>query len=215
MSYNDDSIVDALNDFLIDKFADLHTCMPGKIDKYEYSTQRAQVKPLLKRALKDGTQIEYPSISGVPVVFPCTLSTGITFPINSGDLVLLLFSEKSLDNWVFSGDTSDTEKAKLHDLSDAIAIPGIISFNKSSIASNNEDLEIIHNSQKITIKSNGDIELGASGLQKLVTEAFVTMFNSHTHTYIPALHPAPAATASGTPSLTMGNAQLTSKAKAQ
>lgn len=214
MSYNDDSIVDALNDFLIDRFADLHTCMPGRIESYEYSTQRAQVKPLLKRALKSGAQIEYPVITGVPVLFPCTPSTGITFPVNIGDLVLLLFSEKSLDNWVFSGGVSDTDKARLHDLSDAIAIPGIISFNQSSKASNNEDLEITNSSQKIVIKSNGNIELGTSTLKKLVTEAFATAFNSHTH-LCNAVGTPSGPPPTSTPSITMGSAHYTTKVTAQ
>lgn len=208
MAHNDDSIVDALDNFLLDRFDEIHTCMPGRINKYEYSTQRAEVKPLLKRAMKNNTQLEYPAISDVPVIFPCTSNTGITFPIKKGDLVLILFAERSLNNWLFSGDDSDTEKARLHNLTDAIAIPGIIPFNQTSKATNNDDLEINHNSQKIVIKENGDIEIGTGTLLQLVTSTFQSLFNTH-------IHPDPVSGFSGVPTVSMDSAHLTSKVKAQ
>lgn len=213
MPQNDDSIVDALNSFMNDKFSELHTCMPGKIEKYEYANQKAEVKPLLKRALKNGTQLEYPVITDVPVMFPNTGKTGITFPLVKGDYVLLVFAEKSINNWAVSGDDSDTEKFRLHNLSDAIAIPGIMPFNNASVSENNEDVVIVNDSQKITIKANGDIEVGTGSLleplKKLVTEAFLTSYNTHTHICAAAGSP------SAVPIPLMDTTHLTSKVQAQ
>lgn len=207
MPVEESSISAALRNFTLDILNEVHTCMPGRIEKYDYTQQRAEVKPLLKRAMKNGTQLAYPNITDVPVCFPSGNNASITFPLSKGDSVLLLFSERSLNNWINTGNDSNTELDKLHCLTDCIALPGIIPFSSTSKASNNEDVEISYKNQKITIKSNGDIEIGTGTLLRLVTEAFVAIYNAHTH-------PDPTSGFTGTPVATIGDEQLTSKVKA-
>lgn len=160
----------------------IHTCLPGRVEKYEYSQQKANVKPLIKKVYLDNTVVDLPVLVNVPIVFPRTVSAGITFPINKGDGVLLLFSERALERWYSSGDDSEPGDNRKFDLSDAIAIPGLYSFGQANIASNNDDLEIHHSGQKVTIKKNGDIEIGNSSLKKVITDMLISLFNNHVHT---------------------------------
>lgn len=109
--------------------SDVHTCLPGRIEEYDAKTQKASVKPLIKRLtlLEDGTELleELPIIPDVPVQFPRTASFFFTLPVRKGDLVVLHFAERSLDNWLSGkGEDTDPDEFRMHDLSDAIAVPG-------------------------------------------------------------------------------------------
>ena len=116
--------------------ADVHTCMPGRVDSYDPETQSATVKPLIKRLIvhEDGSEAleELPPITDVPVVFLRSAGFFLSFPIQEGDLVTLHFAETSIDNYM-SGLGADTnpDEFRHHDLSDAIAVPGFYPFRRS------------------------------------------------------------------------------------
>jgi hypothetical protein len=157
----------------------VNTCLPGRIESY--SDNKASVQPLIKRKNLSNTVETLPIISNVPVVFPRTQTTGITFPIKKGDGCLLVFSQRAMERFLSSGEIVEPGDSRKFDLTDAIAIPGLFSFNASALASNNTDVEIHNNNQKIVIKENGDIEIGASSLLKLITENFKSLFDNHVH----------------------------------
>ena len=52
---------------------EMHTAVPATIKSYDPSTGRASVQPVAKFKKPNGETMDYPSISGVPVVFPNTL----------------------------------------------------------------------------------------------------------------------------------------------
>lgn len=192
----------------------IHTCLPGRIETYDYTTQKATVKPLIKKKYLDGDVQELPVLTNVPVQFPRTKKSGITFPLTRGDGVLIVFSERSLERWKSSGDDTEPGDARKFDLSDGIAIPGLFSFKQKNIASNNNDLEVQHNGQFVTIKKNGDIEVGKSSLKKLVNDTFKSLFNSHTHATTATISTGPVGVI-GVPNQQMTDSQLTDKVKAQ
>lgn len=107
---------------------DLHTALPAKVEKYDAAKQKVDVKPLLKRnvQLDDGTELleELPVITNVPVVFPRSTGFKLTFPIAAGDHVLLVFIERSIDQFMEKGDDTDPVDFRTHHLADAVAIPG-------------------------------------------------------------------------------------------
>ena len=161
-----------LNDAIVTTFDSLlsavHTSLPGRIEKYDYKKQQAEVKPLVKKKFIDGEVMELPVLVNVPVVFPRTKKSGITFPLATGDGVLLIFAERSLERWYSTGEDSEPGDRRKFDMSDAIAIPGCFSFANDNLASNNDDLEIHHNGFKIVIKKNGNIQLLGTGGTDLV-----------------------------------------------
>jgi hypothetical protein len=140
----------------------IHTALPAQIEKYDYATQKADVKPLIKKKYKDGTISEMPVITNVPVIWPRSASASLTFPLNRGDGVLLVFSERSIDTWLSKGGQSEPGDPRKFDLSDAVAIPGLYPFTQGGYAENNTDALLIYKSSKIRIKGSGEIEIESS-----------------------------------------------------
>ncbi len=180
------TLIEVIENAISRAFEDVHTCMPGRIESYSFRDQKATIKPLLKKIYLDNTVLDLPVLGNVPVIFPRTSTAGITFPINKGDKCLLVFSERSLEQWYLSGNNIEPGDRRRYDLSDAIAIPGLYSFAETNIQSNNSDTEIHNKGQRITIKANGDIEMGVEDLKKLINDDFKSQFDSHVHNFTAA-----------------------------
>jgi len=109
----------------------VHTSMPGKIVSYDSSTQTASIQPSLKGAYVDENsqrKVEnLPIINRVPIVFLRSSSGHAdTIPLSSGDRVLLLFTEASIDKWIsVGGGIVDPGDDRRFAIADAIAIPGL------------------------------------------------------------------------------------------
>jgi hypothetical protein len=145
--------------------SDLHTALPGRIETYDPATQKANVKPLIKRlvATQSGEELieELPIIPQVPVVFPRTTAFHITFPVEAGDHVLLVFNERSIDNFVAGdGEDTDPDEFRMHDLTDAVALLGFYPDSKA-IAEPSADSLVLGHAEGVSIHLAADkIELG-------------------------------------------------------
>lgn len=151
----------------------VHTSIPGKIVSYDPDTQEASVQILIKETLLDDREFEIPVIDGVPVVFPSAGGGTMTFPIQKGDGVLIIFSERSLDNWVGSNGSdiiSPLDKRK-HNVTDAIAIPGLTTFPNAQ-GSNPDHVEISFAGSKFRLKNDGDVEV-FPGSGKMVVQGTI------------------------------------------
>jgi hypothetical protein len=157
----------------------VHTALPAKIVSYAYKKQTASIKPLVRHILPDGSSIELPIINNVPVSFQRSGEASLTMPVKKDDTGIMLCSEKSIDLWLSNGKDSTPNSSRKFDLSDAFFIPGIFPLNKDSYATNNTDLLLKYKNSSITIKENGDIEIGNGILKALVTDDFL----SHTHVF--------------------------------
>ncbi len=115
--------------------AKVHTAIPAKIVSYDAATQRAVVQPAIQGKFRapgseEVINVELPKIARVPVAFPSAAGFSITWPLSVGDPVTLIFAERSLDEWLTTGNDSNTAAdPRRFDLSDAIAIPGGRPFN--------------------------------------------------------------------------------------
>lgn len=111
------------------RLQDVHVALPGRVESYSDSTQRAIVQPLIKRGYPDETGARavelLPAIADVPVVFPGSGGRRIKWTIEAGDIVLLVFCSASIDQWLAKGGEVDPADDRRHSLSDAIAIPGL------------------------------------------------------------------------------------------
>lgn len=116
--------------------SDLHTCMPAEVVAVRSDTankrQFVDVLPMLKRAAIDeeGEPIDeaLPMLQMVPVAYMQGGGFFLSVPLRPGDVVLLVFAERSLDTWIQNatpgartpvtpGDVST------HSLQGAIALP--------------------------------------------------------------------------------------------
>ena len=111
----------------------IHTAMPGQIVSFDAAKGIATVKPAMKFKKPDGKTMDFPQVTGVPVVFPQGNAQGATvaFPVKPGDSCLLVVAEQSLDYWQYGQETS-TDLA--FDMTNAICIPGLFAQGNPVVA---------------------------------------------------------------------------------
>lgn len=102
----------------------IHTALPGEITKFDADKCVATVQPKAKFKKPNGETMDFPTVSGVPVVFPQVMNQDATiaFPVKAGDNCLIVFAEKALDFWMYGKETDTT---LWFDLTNAICIPGL------------------------------------------------------------------------------------------
>lgn len=122
------SLADVIRAFVREGAADLHVSIPAKVVRVELDKGLVDAQPLVKEVL-EGQAVSVPVIPNVPIVWPGAGGFRLTFPIVAGDVVLLVFADRSLDLWLSKGGEVDPQDPRRHALSDAIAIPGLRSFN--------------------------------------------------------------------------------------
>ncbi|NBI43469.1 phage baseplate protein [[Haemophilus] felis] len=141
--------------------AEINIAIPAKIVSYDPSSVRATVKPTIPKRLSNGETLPAPQIVNVPVCFPMADVGGavaqITLPMKAGDGVLLVFSHRSLENWL-SGSEQSPDDPRMFDLSDAFAMP---STNAKSPSADGENLCIKYGAGTLKITPSGDVLINA------------------------------------------------------
>jgi len=116
--------VKAVSNAIERRLLDVHTSLPGVVDSFDPVTKTADIQVALKRELTDGTEIQIPKLTNVPIMWPRTTSGGIYFPLAKGDYVTLFFIERSTDAWRVRGGVVNPKDSRKFHLSDAFAYPG-------------------------------------------------------------------------------------------
>ena len=114
---------ETINTIIDNRLLDVHTSIPAIVQSFDASNGRVDVQPALRRKLSTGDYIDIPIISGVPVMYPQSQDSIVSFPLKKDDEVLLVFSERSVDSWKNTGGVVDPLERRKFDLSDAFAIP--------------------------------------------------------------------------------------------
>lgn len=146
---------DIIRQAISSQLCSVHTCLPAEIVTYDFSVQKATVQPLLRKRYRDGTVQSLPEITNVPVIFPRSSTFSMHYPLNQGDNVMLLFSERSIDQWLNQGGEITPLDTRKFDLSDAIAIPGLFPFSSPSPAEDNTSFTIEIGSAKFKMDPSG------------------------------------------------------------
>jgi len=121
-----ETILDGLiSDWVINR---VHTATPGIVTAWD-GGHKVSVQPALKIKREGGDPMALPELMDVPLIYPGGNGFRLTFPIAVGDTVLLIFSERAIETWLDSGDVVDPASSRAFDLSDAIAIPGLIPYS--------------------------------------------------------------------------------------
>lgn len=122
--------------------SNIHTAMPGQILSYDAELGQCEVQPVGSYYCS-GFEMEYPVISGVPVVMPCSAEgVGFCFPIREGDSCLLVFSEQSMSAWMT--ETSEAQSDERFELQNCIAIPGLARVSApAQMVANEENCAVV------------------------------------------------------------------------
>jgi hypothetical protein len=134
--------VQSVKDTVNEQLSDVHTALPGRIVSVDTASGTCTVLPVMRAKKGNGGYINYPQISGVPIVFPQGGGQGmsVTYPVTAGDGCLLVISEQSLDYWMY-GRTTDTDLK--FDISNAVCIPGLFQQLPESFANACSDEAVI------------------------------------------------------------------------
>lgn len=153
---------------LTNRLKDVHTAMPGIIVAFNGADQIAQVQPAIRRIFSTGDQdveiltpADLPVLINVPVIFPQGGGFSLTFPVGVGDECLILFAERSIDNWHESGGVQNPQAWRMHNLSDAICFVGMNSKPKkiSNFDPTNVQLRDESGVTNFTIRPDQKIEI--------------------------------------------------------
>lgn len=175
------------------RLLDVHTALIAKVERYDAEQQLVDVAPVLKRSIKtlDGEWAHefLPVLCDVPVLFPRAGGFFLSFPIQAGDFVQLIFNEASIEAWL-------TDKApgalcsQRFSLEGAVALPGVFPFNKALPGAHAENL-VLGQEQGLQIHIDGQkIRLGSAEAHEALAIAskvreeldhIKSVFNSHTH----------------------------------
>lgn len=197
---------DVLSEVFEHLFRQVHTCLPGRVERYYSEDQTADILPMVKAIRVDETgetvAESYPVLPRVPILHPRGGGFFVHFPLAAGDFCMLVFQEAAIDQWRAKGSESDPVDLRRHALGNAVAYPGLYptagklataSAHATNLVVGREGGQTIH----IQPGAGGEIRLGSASetsyvaLAELVDarisalqsalDAFVTVFNSHIH----------------------------------
>lgn len=141
--------------------AKTRVAIPAKVVSFNATKQTIVAQPLIREKIIDRSTgsiqwIQLPPILDVPVQFDRGGNFVLTVPIQAGDEVLLVFNDMSIDSWWASGGIQNWIDRRRHDLSDAVAIPGIASVPKaiSNFSTNSAELRTLDGSVKIKLEAD-------------------------------------------------------------
>lgn len=142
----------------------LYTATPAIVETYDPETATISCYPAIYKADKDGVLLQESILEGVPVMFPSTKYTAITFPLTKGDKVMLLFGQQDMDLWLESSD--DIEKPQTlrrHNVNDAVAYPTTLKYNSGVVRAGTEDgLNIQFKDSNIYVDPDGGVDIAAT-----------------------------------------------------
>ena len=153
-------LTEALRTLKSDIFSEMRVMLPGTVERYDHTTQKASVLPSLRREYRDGEVQDMPVIEDVPVVWPRTGSASLTMPMRRGDGVMLVMSDRSLDRWKQRGGLVTPRDTRKHALPDCVAVPGLYSFADPSPQDNNDDTVLRQGAMEVRLDNRGRIQIG-------------------------------------------------------
>lgn len=166
------SMQELLNNSFAYHMNNVYTAIPGIVVTVRNNLEdmTLDVQPTLNVKNKDGSVEERPVVVNVPFQFPSSSTAALTFPINVGDSVLLIYSMRGLDTWKRgTGRLVTPTDFRKFDKRDCFAIPGIHPMSESINdpqkrfwAHDTSDAVLVNNigtpqEQEVRLKANGNV----------------------------------------------------------
>lgn len=138
----------------------LHTALPGKVLEYDATTQTATVRPTVQASTQDEDGYwgheDLPEIYDVPVQFMRSPSFTLTFPIPVGTTGLLVFCERDIGQWRYTGQNGSPGDQRCHSLAGAVFFP--------TMAPNSEIAAVSGANVVLEPKSGAVVQVGADAI---------------------------------------------------
>lgn len=180
--------MDELEAFWQYKTSKLFTSIPCEVVKVHDSLnqQMVDVRPVVDQLYRDNTTEKQPVILSVPVVFPASKNSAFTFPVNVGDVVLAVFSQRGLDRFkAGTGQSVPPTDHRRFSIRDAVAIPGLFPFmnainnpTKRTLPHSTSDAVMVHN---IGTAEEAEVRIKPSGQVKITSKLLVEIDSPTAH----------------------------------
>lgn len=142
---------------------DIHTALPGVVEEYDAATRRARVIPAIPLLLDDGSVMDRPPITDVPVLFPSGGGLSLLFPLQRNDPVLLLFSQRGLDGFKVGYRSGLPARGPIFDMSDAMALAGFGALTTSPASATGTSLQTDDGATSVVVEPSGEVNITAAG----------------------------------------------------
>ncbi len=144
---------------------DVGTSVPAIVLNFDSSKQLATIQIAIQGVGADGKSFEQPPILSVPVYFAGGGGFSIQHKIQAGDEGIALFSQRAIDSFISKGAGQPNPILRFHDFTDAMFFSGLRSTPNKISNFNTDGIGIYKDdgSQKISIKSDGTIEITTTG----------------------------------------------------
>lgn len=154
---------EAIRAGVLEALRTLYVGMPGRLEKYDPATGKAEVKPLIQEPDHTGTMRALPPIAGVPVAMPGGGQAALYLPPKVGDTGWIAFSHRSIEEWLTRGGDVAPKDPRMMDMTDAVFFPGLQPFSEGSLAEEADAAVMRNGGAKLKLRG-GQIALGNADL---------------------------------------------------
>ncbi len=148
------------------RVATINVALPGRVDSYNATTQRADVTPLIKRAVRtpdeDYLYEDLPQIPNVRVIHPGGEDWALHVPIKQGDTVQLIFQQWDPAEWMRTGEVSAPADKRRFSLAYATAIPGFRAADQTIPGAVSDAITLSHKNGFVVKVTNSRVEVGGN-----------------------------------------------------
>lgn len=180
----------ALRQAVTSNQSEVWTSLPAIVVSFDPVQLTCQLQPTIQaRVQRTDTKWEWvnlPVLVDCPVVFPGGGGVVMTFPVEPGDEVLVVFSSRCIDNWWISGGIKPQAELRMHDLSDGFCLPGLwsvprvpvdVSPAQAELRTTNGDVRVSVNptTNQVGVITPGDVNVQAGGDAEVVSSGAVSV----------------------------------------
>ena len=140
----------------------MRVAIPGIVDSYDHVTQKAKIKVDIQELFEDGSSLEAPLITNVPVIMPASGGAFFSMPVKQGDYCLLIVCDRDISTWLLGGSNKKPSTYRRNSLTDTVAIMGLRPFTKTANIPNNTDVTIFYSGSTFSIGSDGSVNINGS-----------------------------------------------------
>ena len=135
----------------------------AQVESFDKMKNTITASCALKRLYSDGTIAEFPKFTDVPIITLFGGNSFLSFPVKKGDWCLLLFCDRDIDSWWYSGEVREPNSPRYHALSDAVALVGL--RPATEVLALTDDAATLHAGDvPLVLKNdNGQIKISTDG----------------------------------------------------
>lgn len=166
---------------------EINTMVMGEVVSYDPKRQKMTVQPRLSMMI-GGEKVRAPELQEVPYSYPRAGGMVLHKPPKKGDEVMLIASQRSLDQSGEDGSDAENNQGRMHSLSDSIAMPAAYSKTKelSNLPADRMHFGSEDGKSGLQMKEDGTFDLvkGGDTVFKIMRD-FAEAFRDHIHAASP------------------------------